>query len=87
MGLVVAHCFVVAEILKTGMCLLIMMSNIMQGEYEARYKLAEGWQPLLEMAERGELRDALRQHHLQQRTANGSFIGTLAPQLVDTAYR
>lgn len=53
----------------------------MQGEYRPEYKLAEDWGPLLEDAAAGKLHATLQQHHEQLRTANGSFRGTLAPDL------
>lgn len=61
--------------------------HVTQGDYKPEYKLAEEWEYLLESAKSGNVSDLLRQHHTSQRTANGSFLGTLAPELTDQGYR
>jgi hypothetical protein len=60
---------------------------IAQGEYKPEYKLAEDFDQLLESAKSGDLPQLLHLHHTTQRTINGTFRGTLMPEVTDRGYR
>lgn len=66
---------------------LLLSMPPLQGEYKAEYKLAEEWDYLLEGAKTGNLTQLLYNHHTTLRTDNGTFLGTLAPEVIDRGYR